>query len=218
MQPTILTRTTIQPDKELVISSLFDDVTQVAESETHEITSEKSIGIDSARKIKTLSETRPLNGKYKVVIVWEAERLTLQAQNALLKLLEEPAEYFCLVLVTSNQCKLLGTVRSRCKKISLKRVKKEEQPTEDIKELIKLTNCSVGEKITAADQLPKDRQLLLEWFATCIGQLRFYLKKQPTRKNLYNLTLFLYGHKLIKENVHTKLVLDTILIRSQPMN
>lgn len=57
---------------------------------------------------------RPYWGPYKVYLLDEAEKMNVQAQNALLKTLEEPPSYGVIVLMTANAEKLLPTIRSRC--------------------------------------------------------------------------------------------------------
>ena len=52
--------------------------------------------------------------KYKIYIIDKAEKMTVEAQNALLKTLEEPPEYAIIILVTNNKEGLLPTIRSRC--------------------------------------------------------------------------------------------------------
>ena len=67
-------------------------------------------------------QIRPYNGKYKIYIVPEAEKMTAQAQNALLKTLEEPPAYAVILLLTTNAGLLLDTIRSRCVLLNLKPV------------------------------------------------------------------------------------------------
>ncbi len=52
--------------------------------------------------------------------------MTKEAQNSLLKVLEEPPEYATIILITSNENKLLNTIRSRCIKINFNKLKDEE--------------------------------------------------------------------------------------------
>ena len=66
---------------------------------------------------------KPYCSSYKIYIVAEAEKLTLQAQNALLKTIEEPPAYAIILLLTSNMDALLPTITSRCVKLSLRPVK-----------------------------------------------------------------------------------------------
>ena len=68
---------------------------------------------------------RPMEGGYRIAIVREAERMNHQAQNALLKTLEEPGEQALLVLETKSPDSLLGTVRSRCSAVAFERLSLE---------------------------------------------------------------------------------------------
>lgn len=68
---------------------------------------------------------KPYSGKYKVYILSEAEKMTAQAQNALLKTLEEPPEYAVIMLLTSNVNALLPTIVSRCVTLDMKPVPDE---------------------------------------------------------------------------------------------
>lgn len=65
---------------------------------------------------------RPYSSPYKIYIVDEAEKLSVQAQNALLKTIEEPPVYAVLLLLTTNAGMLLQTIRSRCVILELKPV------------------------------------------------------------------------------------------------
>ena len=65
---------------------------------------------------------KPYSSPYKVYIVDEAEKLTVQAQNTLLKTIEEPPMYAVILLLTTNAGMLLPTIQSRCVKLDLKPV------------------------------------------------------------------------------------------------
>lgn len=73
--------------------------------------------IDAVREMKRFFSLTPLNGKYKVAVIDNAHRLTDEAQNALLKILEEPSASSIIILVTSNPEELLPTILSRCQQI-----------------------------------------------------------------------------------------------------
>lgn len=80
------------------------------------VTHEKaSIGVDEVRsQLVEPMLIKPYHSKYKVYIVDEAELLTVQAQNALLKTIEEPPEYGVILLLSANPDGFLQTIRSRC--------------------------------------------------------------------------------------------------------
>lgn len=77
----------------------------------------KEIGIDLIRRLKRFVQMTAVSARRKVAIVDDAERLSVAAQNALLKTLEEPAGQALIVLVTSSAGALLPTVRSRCQRL-----------------------------------------------------------------------------------------------------
>lgn len=77
---------------------------------------ESSIKIEKIRKLNYTMGLKP-HGDYRIFLIDEAEKMTVQAQNALLKTLEEPATYGIIILVTKNEQALLETIRSRCVEI-----------------------------------------------------------------------------------------------------
>ena len=68
---------------------------------------------------------KPYSSKYKIYIVDEAEKMNPQAQNALLKTIEEPPSYAVIMLLTTNADSFLQTILSRCITLNLKSVKDE---------------------------------------------------------------------------------------------
>lgn len=89
---------------------------------THEKPS--SIGVDDIREqINDTIMIRPYSSYYKVYIVDEAEKMTVQAQNALLKTIEEPPSYGVIILLTTNEELFLPTILSRCVQLKLKPLK-----------------------------------------------------------------------------------------------
>lgn len=90
------------------------------------VTHEKpnSIGVDDIREqINDTIMIRPYSSYYKIYIVDEAEKMTVQAQNALLKTIEEPPSYAVIILITTNQEAFLPTILSRCVQLKLKPLK-----------------------------------------------------------------------------------------------
>lgn len=90
------------------------------------VTHEKpaSIGVDDIREqINDTILIRPYSSYYKIYIVDEAEKMTVQAQNALLKTIEEPPSYAVILLLTTNQDVFLPTILSRCVQLKLKPLK-----------------------------------------------------------------------------------------------
>jgi len=74
-----------------------------------------SIKIETIRDIIYQTGLKPYEGNFRVFIINDAETMTEEAQNAFLKLLEEPPSYHIFILTSSNISGLLPTVVSRCK-------------------------------------------------------------------------------------------------------
>lgn len=84
-----------------------------------------SIKIGKIREIIYEASLKPYEGKKRVFIINDAEAMTEEAQNALLKLLEEPPENHILLLTSSNLAGLLPTVLSRCKALKFYNLSQE---------------------------------------------------------------------------------------------
>ena len=93
------------------------------------ITHEKpnTIGVDDIRsQINGDVAIKPYSGPKKIYIMNEGEKMTVQAQNALLKTLEEPPEYVVLLILTTNVESLLPTILSRCVVLNMKPAKDKQ--------------------------------------------------------------------------------------------
>lgn len=85
-----------------------------------------TISVDDIRtQVNNDVTIKPYSRPYKVYIVGEAEKMTVQAQNAILKTLEEPPEYAVILLLASNVNSLLPTILSRCVVLNMKPVPDE---------------------------------------------------------------------------------------------
>lgn len=87
------------------------------------VTHEKpgSIGVEDVRgQVVGDMQIKPYSSPYKIYIIDEAEKLTVQAQNALLKTIEEPPAYGIVIFLTTNKDSFLPTILSRCVVLDLK--------------------------------------------------------------------------------------------------
>lgn len=85
------------------------------------------IGVDDIRsQINGDVAIKPYRGPKKIYIMNEGEKMTVQAQNALLKTLEEPPEYAVILILTTNVESLLPTILSRCVLLNMKPAKDEQ--------------------------------------------------------------------------------------------
>lgn len=85
-------------------------------------TSDKPIVTDDVNKIVSDSYVLPLEAEKKIYILKNFDLATIQAQNKLLKTLEEPPKSVVFILTTSNESNVLPTIKSRCKKITIPQV------------------------------------------------------------------------------------------------
>ena len=83
----------------------------------------KTISVDEVRQqLVEDMQIKPYSGGYKVYILDDAQKMTPQAQNALLKTIEEPPAYGIILILTNALEALLPTIRSRCVTINLRSV------------------------------------------------------------------------------------------------
>ncbi len=139
---------------------------------TQELTSNKfksitfpvsaKITIDTIRNIVKKTNMGINEGKYKVIIMLNAERMNKEAANAFLKTLEEPPERTIFILTSENETLLLDTIKSRCRKISFYPLKKNDfiqflkenefAPNTDKDLLYFLSKGSIGKLFTIIDK------------------------------------------------------------------
>jgi DNA polymerase-3 subunit delta' len=93
--------------------------------------SRTEIGIDDIRGLQRSANLPPYEGKCKVFVIDEAEYLSTEAANALLKILEEPPPMVVWLLLAAEEERLLPTIISRCQRLELKRV-----PSERVQEVL----------------------------------------------------------------------------------
>ncbi|OOM11196.1 DNA polymerase III subunit delta' [Clostridium saccharobutylicum] len=88
--------------------------------------SSNSFGVDDVRNIIEEVNKKPYEGNKKVLILYRCDKLTIQAQNALLKTIEEPPKGVYLILLSDSLEAILDTVQSRCQVYKLTPLSKEE--------------------------------------------------------------------------------------------
>lgn len=83
---------------------------------------ENTIKIEQIRLMQSKILEKPIISNKKVYIINNADTMTKEAANCLLKTLEEPPEYVCIILIVSNENALLNTIKSRCTKINFRQI------------------------------------------------------------------------------------------------
>ncbi len=98
----------------------------VSESDLKEVDSADFRGIDTVREIRKQSQYKPLEGDYRVWIIDECHKMTNDAQNALLKILEDTPKHVYFILCTTDPQKLIPTIKGRCSQFQVKLLNERE--------------------------------------------------------------------------------------------
>jgi DNA polymerase-3 subunit delta' len=119
------------------------------------------IPVDTVRDVLTDASRSPFEGRYKVFVIEEADRMNPSAQNALLKTLEEPQPDTIFALISDREEELLDTIRSRCRVLRLDPV-----PEAKVVELLEHGGASgelarLAARVSGGD-LPRARGLAFE--------------------------------------------------------
>ena len=120
-----------------------------------------SIKIEQIRYLQKKIQEKPIISNKKVYIINDADKMTVEAQNCLLKTLEEPPEYATIVLIGSNENAFLTTIKSRCmiihfnkiENIEIKRYLEENYAISNISEnMLEIFQGSIGKAISLKDK------------------------------------------------------------------
>lgn len=135
----------------------------------------QSIGIEEIKKIQEKIFLKPLRSTIKLIVLEDAHLLTPEAQNALLKVLEEPPANTHIILSTETKEALLPTIISRCQIIELETPKQALSATtrEEVQAFIAaLPELSLAERLKLAEKLAKEKEKALIWIENLILVLR----------------------------------------------
>src|SRR5215471_21279186 len=106
------------PCRKIAAGEHLDVRTIVRKNQAHSQIPAQFIKIDQMREMSLEAQYKPYEGRRRVLIIDEAERLNIQAANSILKTLEEPPETSLIILITSKPYTLPETIRSRCQMVS----------------------------------------------------------------------------------------------------
>jgi len=167
-------------------------------------------GIEQIRTIKKFLQEKPIKHANKLVIIKKAEKLKKEAQNALLKTLEEPPKNTYIILSTNNSSSLLPTIHSRCHHFFSSSGKKNKK----IKISKIIISPSLKENLSLSEKLSKDKNDVLPLLEKEVKIYQRLLTKQAdthTSKIIKNL---LKSISMIKHNVDPRSALDHFFLSS----
>lgn len=134
-----------------------------------------SIGIKEVRLFQEKLFLRPFKGTTKAIILKDAQHLTIEAQNAMLKMLEEPPLHTIIILAATAKEDLLPTIQSRCKIIHVLQQQPavDQEKAEQTHALLKqLPTMHIGEKLTLAQNYGKTKEDAQQWLYELILETR----------------------------------------------
>lgn len=167
-------------------------------------------GIAQARKIIEHLTLKPYQDKSQAVVVMFADNLSEDAQNALLKTLEEPPDSAIIILGASSEDNLLPTVLSRCHVMNYEsRDANSKLNQQDREEIEKLQASSLEKRFQLIEKLENKEEFL--------GKLIWYFREQlntnhsPSTVNYLN--ELIETERWTKQNVNLRAILEYIMLR-----
>ncbi len=168
--------------------------------------------VDTVREIRDNAYVMPIEAKRKVNILLDCDKMNEPAQNAFLKVLEEPPEFMVFILICQNAASLLPTVRSRCVTLTVVNPERDEavayiklktgKPEEDIAEALESSHANVGKALQIlSGEAAKSTVAAKEFFNTVaqgnrVAALKILLKFEKDRSGF---TAFLGELRLLAQ-------------------
>ena len=184
-----------------------------------------SIGIAEIRAFIQKLSLLPQHGMLSAGVIARAQLLTLQAQQALLKTLEEPPGHTILLLGVQNSAQLLPTVLSRCQIImpATNAVPIDKKGLSRVSEYINvLISSSLGKRLSLIDTFGKTREEYETWINRALAALRQDMLQKTPSSSQHDTLLqpkIVLLHELLRakryegNNVNTLLFLEHVLLR-----
>jgi len=169
-----------------------------------------TIKIQEVRSLIRWINFKPLNSQYKFAFISRAEKMTIEAGNALLKTLEEPPPGSIVILSTLNEEKILPTIRSRCHRLIIEKKEEEIDIPENYKSPEDLGELSYKERFKWAGEVAEEnyiKEILTLW------QIYFREKLLRGEDNiLVNLSAIIRSKDLLETNISVKLLLENLIV------
>lgn len=173
------------------------------------IESEEALGIETIRDIQKTIFLTPVQSKMKGLLIKNSQTLTAAAQNAFLKILEEPPSHAIILLHTTNIDSLLPTIQSRCFRIQ----DQKPLPSEALAKEGKLHFSSEGEKMELAEKFGKTKLEALNFLESQIFTYRQSLIENPNLKIAAKLGKMQEAYNNINTtNVSPRFILENLFL------
>ena len=197
-----------------------------------EVEGVSSIGVGDVRTLIKSLQLKPVSGKTTLAVIQAAQLLTVEAQNSLLKLLEEPPDHVQLILICSQPEVLLPTVLSRVVVIADQKsnIKNQKLDSQAEDKLIELVGMNPVVRLAKTAELAKTREAALElvkvWLRVghgwLVGKKNVSAVETPrsdigaslrTADLVQMLKSLQQAMKYLEANTHAQLTMDWLLLR-----
>lgn len=175
-----------------------------------------SITIEQIRNLKIQLTRKPYQTTVKIAVILEAEKMTIPAQNAFLKTLEETPINSLIILTTPTTEYLLPTILSRCQSITLTKTPEviiSKAELVNYSELfLKLPNQSAGIKLSQVVKYAAKKEATLDFVLKMTETGRKILKNNPSLTIAKNLRLWQRAYRILQANVNPQLALGNLFL------
>lgn len=178
------------------------------------ITQEEKLGVEIARKIKEHFNYKPLLQKGRICILESADNLTPEAQNALLKTIEELPEYGQLILGATSENSFLPTILSRCEIVYLNLTPNPTShptPTSEVgyeEDIKKLRASGIQERFEYIEKL-KDKE---EFLKALVSYFHQDLNSHPKGVKIEFIKDLMEAEKWANQNVNLRGILEYLML------
>lgn len=192
-----------------ILSTYIPFTSITSNPDVHIIEEETSIGIDAIKHLIPILSRKPFREEYKVIVLLHAQTMTPEAQNALLKSIEEPPEHTQVILVATSIQPILPTILSRCTLIQDKTGNESFDNT--LMSLEETLNLSYEDAINAAQVYGKDKPTTITWCQSLLSQAYTGLHQRPTKTYVEYIQEISEALSSLEKNVNTRLTLEHLL-------
>lgn len=176
------------------------------------INPDPSIGIDEIRQIQFFLSRKPIQSDHNTVIIHQAHLLTLPAQHALLKTLEEPPPGTLIYLVTNQPGSLLPTILSRVQITDLPDHPDHPDLSKSKTLLEKLQKSGVGDRLKILEETEFTRETALKFLDDLEHLLHQQISSGPYNLEPKTYNLITDTRRYLKANCNLKLSLSHLAI------
>lgn len=177
------------------------------------VESEKSVGIALVKEFQKKLFLKPFKSDKKAVVLSSELGFTTEAQNSLLKVLEEPPANTIIILLSKTLDEILPTIISRCKLIEIEKEIPKTDFEKSEKLLLSMKEKGIGERLKIAQDFSKDRETALSFLNDLIYASSNLLRKSKDRELVGQIRKLHEAQVEVKNtNTNLRLLMENFLL------